>query len=248
MTRRRRVLRALAWCALLALVAQALIMARPIVLPFPSRWTAAYESQRTHLMHEGFGVRWYRAQTVDWDARVGLEWPGEVVSTRGGIVVPFDTDAVDRFAESFELDHLVGEAFDFGPTGETRTIFHRLVVSHIRDATDLELVEAGWPFLSAYSVRSNIAWNRETWIAGNKDLLAGSSMLDVPLGTIHGHALYVRPGYLMLNVLLLASPVFAMCCIVLHARGWWRQRRGQCPMCGYDSRGLDVCPECGERR
>ncbi len=31
-------------------------------------------------------------------------------------------------------------------------------------------------------------------------------------------------------------------------RRWWRARRGLCPGCGYDARGLAVCPECGTQR
>lgn len=59
------------------------------------------------------------------------------------------------------------------------------------------------------------------------------------------------PLGLAANTLLFASPLIIVLVVVPTARGTIRRRRGLCPACGYERRGLEPgqpCPECGQVR
>ncbi len=54
------------------------------------------------------------------------------------------------------------------------------------------------------------------------------------------------------NVVLVTPMTFAGIVLVVlaagRARRAWRLRLGRCTACGYDTRGLERCPECGAAR
>ena len=64
---------------------------------------------------------------------------------------------------------------------------------------------------------------------------------------IPGRVLY---GNLLLNIVILGLPLWCAAMMMFIIRRKMRGRRGHCPRCGYDMRGLNTpgCPECGWNR
>lgn len=108
---------------------------------------------------------------------------------------------------------------------------------------------AGWPMLCLASRSSTptVGTRRSSWAMRlwRATPVTGNSPHDPDKGTVP-----LRPlaGGLAINTLLFAAPPFIVLAAIPVARRELRRRRGRCPVCGYDRRGLDVvspCPECG---
>lgn len=54
-----------------------------------------------------------------------------------------------------------------------------------------------------------------------------------------------RPLGFTINTLLAAMPLYLLLGGWTDLRSFVRMRKGRCPRCGYDARGLPACPECG---
>ncbi len=134
------------------------------------------------------------------------------------------------------------------------------VVGQSIDAVPVETYMAfGWPFPALHY---RVVTNKEApghlffepvtmvfpnnpepeWLVGGRSGLRGNSWLGLP-----GRHLPLSPSPLG----FIANTLLASVVIWLVAGGWkdvhrvMRLRRGSCVRCGYDMRGLSVCPECG---
>jgi hypothetical protein len=108
---------------------------------------------------------------------------------------------------------------------------------------------AGWPMLCLAS-RSNAPTTgarKTSWSMRIRPatVTAGAAPRDPDEGAI---PLRPLPLGLAANTLLYAAPPFIVLAAIPAARRALRRRRGLCPVCGYDRRGLggaSPCPECG---
>ncbi|MFI4882861.1 MAG: hypothetical protein ACIAQU_09790 [Phycisphaerales bacterium JB064] len=108
---------------------------------------------------------------------------------------------------------------------------------------------AGWPMLCLASRSSETttgprqtSWSLRLW---SPAATGGSAPRDPDRGAV---PLRPLPLGLAANTLLFAAPLFVVLVAVPTVRRAIRRRRGRCPACGYDRRGLDhrsPCPECG---
>jgi hypothetical protein len=108
---------------------------------------------------------------------------------------------------------------------------------------------AGWPMLCLAS-RSNAPTTGARTTSWSMRILpatvaVGAAPRDPDVGAI---PLRPLPLGLAANTLLYAAPPFIVLAAAPAVRRALRRRRGLCPVCGYDRRGLDdasPCPECG---
>jgi hypothetical protein len=109
---------------------------------------------------------------------------------------------------------------------------------------------AGWPLLALetrdqFPVRHQ--WKpryltKYTWI---NSIEQGIGIADVKSQNLITLPLTPRwPGFAV-DVLLYAGVVFGLASLATGVRRWRRRRGGRCLRCGYELKGVGVCPECG---
>lgn len=106
----------------------------------------------------------------------------------------------------------------------------------------------GWPFFAwrgeARQDRSGYGTHYTTCYPGSKDtgLTAWRSLVIYPYGLVFPGVLY--------NAIFFGGVFFVVVQLVRHYTRryirWDRSNNNKCPNCAYNTRGLTVCPECGE--
>ncbi|MCC6677845.1 MAG: hypothetical protein IT436_11925 [Phycisphaerales bacterium] len=82
----------------------------------------------------------------------------------------------------------------------------------------------------------------DTWLIGGIPAHQQRSSSIFYIGHI---PLTPRPLGFTINTLLAAIPLYLLLGGWTDLRAAFRLRKGRCPRCGYDARGLAACPECG---
>lgn len=136
----------------------------------------------------------------------------------------------DSFGRRIVMRHS-GEPRSFGPP-ESDRLTSVLEGMSPGEAT----VFAGWPiYLVAVSREGGM------WCEGPANVRAIGLTWEAP-ELLSG----VRVLWTRVVVLLVVSATLLLGLMFL--RPWCRVRRGLCPACGYDWRGVSCCPECGHAR
>ncbi|MFI4916704.1 MAG: hypothetical protein ACIAS6_09405 [Phycisphaerales bacterium JB060] len=105
---------------------------------------------------------------------------------------------------------------------------------------------AGWPFRSAIGYH-------DFMLSVSNSIPTSEDTITLPQIAGFQAVIPVRPLWpgLFGNWAFHSLAVFVVLAVAPIARGAWRGRRGLCPSCGYDRRGLvdaSPCPECGAGR
>lgn len=106
----------------------------------------------------------------------------------------------------------------------------------------------GWPMV-AMERRTFSAFTipgRDESDAGALASPLGGVERGVAVGAVRLPVLPAWPG-LAVNMLVYAGVCWVVVFAPGEARRWRRRRAGRCAACGYDTRGLASCPECGAR-
>ncbi len=165
------------------------------------------------------------AEFVDrWPVPVSDDWPSPMQTTRiTSLGLRVEVTAADRTGP------LTG-----GGNGTEQWAYWRL--------------RLGWPALALdSSLRGSSATNLATGVAVKRDYET-QGLLEYRFRS-RDYAipvLPVWPGFLI-NTLFYAGACWLLLAAPGGVRRWRRTRRGQCPACGYDLSGVEVCPECGTR-
>lgn len=111
----------------------------------------------------------------------------------------------------------------------------------------------GWPFpaLTRFEARAGNFDSTTKTFDSNLEVPALGPWYEGVLWTLTQtrvpRSLPIMPRWLpfLSDTLVFAAPVALLWLGVPAARRWRRRRRGLCPTCGYEVRGLATCPECG---
>ncbi len=184
-----------------------------------------------------YAVAWAIAVATDWttiDERPAVMQNAPLPHLRTTIRERTGSRMITRYREP------TGRGIPLDPSYET--------VSHGFPMLALEQADAGRPWNTGgipSRVQRSLSWERG-WHP-SRDVL-GRRIPD----NVWAWGLPVRPMPLpfAINSLVYAALWFAILSVLIAAAHALvrasRRRRGLCPHCKYPTRGLDICPECGE--
>lgn len=112
-------------------------------------------------------------------------------------------------------------------------------------ATQLVVVAYGWPMPAMrYAYDCGPRWVRGYQAAGAIEPAWEATLF----GTTYPLPTHIYAAGFAINAILFAAASAVLCTLPLVIRPIIRARKGRCPHCGYDRRGIAVgavCPECG---
>jgi hypothetical protein len=173
----------------------------------------------------------------EWPARVPHDWPAPY-----SLALEYRGAGTRRVELGAPLSRVAAPRL-----GSERSIS---VTHNVAEGVNLEVSQAGWPWLSLQSTRKSV-----TTLQAGQQRIGADDWLSLPIpqrfmtgpgdATLPLHPLL--PGFL-LNTAFYATLLFTLFTTPRLIRRHLRRRKHHCPTCNYNLRGLaptSPCPECG---